>query len=112
MPRAEDIFLKIRNFRVFSKLDIRSGYHHVLLDPESRPLTAFITPNHGLLQYCHNPMGLADAGAAFMNAMDKILQGLPGVFAYSDDILIGGSTQQEHDQRLRSVLKCLSENNC
>ncbi|MCP4342240.1 MAG: RNA-directed DNA polymerase, partial [Desulfobulbaceae bacterium] len=92
--------------------DIASGYHHVLLSLESRSLTAFITPNHGILQYCRTPMGLSDAGAAFQTAVDHILAGLPGVYAYSDDILIAGKTQQEHDSRLHAVLECLSQNNC
>ncbi len=113
-PHADEIFNQVRDFWFFSKLDIASDYHHVLLSPESRPLTAFITPNHGILQYCQAPMGLGDAGAAFQTAVDRILVGLPGTFAYSDNILIGGVMRKEHasfkqepENRNRNQTLCL-----
>ncbi len=71
--RVEDIFNRIRDCKIFSKLDMKRGYHHVNLAPESHCLSAFITPSHGLLQYCRAPMELADSGAAFQIAMDRIL---------------------------------------
>ncbi len=56
-------------------------------------------------------MGLGDAGATFQTAVDNMLTGLPGVFTYSDDILVGGVTQEEHDARIAQVLQRLSDNN-
>ncbi|MCP4352844.1 MAG: RNA-directed DNA polymerase, partial [Desulfobacterales bacterium] len=88
------------------------GYHQIKMAPDSRHLTTFVTPSHGLLQYCRAPMGLTDSGAAFQIAVDRILQNLPGVYSYSDDILIGGRTQEEHDSRLAAILKRLLDNDC
>ncbi len=69
-PRADDIFNSLRDCKVFSKLDMKSSYHHVTLNKDSRHLTAFITQSHGLLQYCRMPMGLTDAGAVFQIAVE------------------------------------------
>ncbi|MCP4346888.1 MAG: RNA-directed DNA polymerase, partial [Desulfobacterales bacterium] len=111
LPCAKDIFQKIGNFKFFSKLDISSAYHHIALDADSQPLTTFISPWHGLLMYNRVPMGLTDSGDAFQKAIDSTLSGLQGVFAYADDVLIGGSTREEHDSRLREVIQRLDENN-
>ncbi|MCP4343164.1 MAG: DDE-type integrase/transposase/recombinase, partial [Desulfobulbaceae bacterium] len=111
LPCAKDIFQKIGKFKFFSKLDISSAYHHIALDADSQPLTTFISPWHGLLMYDRVPMGLTDLGDAFQKAIDSTLSGLEGVFAYADDVLIGGSTREEHDFRLREVMQRLDQNN-
>ncbi|MCP4339812.1 MAG: DDE-type integrase/transposase/recombinase, partial [Desulfobulbaceae bacterium] len=111
LPRPSEIFDQVGKFNFFSKLDISQAYHHIALDSESQHLTAFTSPWHGLCVYTRVPMGMSDSGDAFQKCIDHTLSGLQGVFAYSDDILIGGSTREEHDSRLRAVFQCLDEHN-
>jgi len=78
------------------------------VEEHSRP---FITINtaRGLYQYHRLPYGVASAPAIGQRAMDQILQGIPGVFCYLDDIIATGSTMEEHLERLVVVLKRLEE---
>ncbi|MCP4338026.1 MAG: hypothetical protein GY799_03880, partial [Desulfobulbaceae bacterium] len=83
------------------------GYWHINLAKESRPLTAFITPSHGLLQFTHLPMGMIDSGAVFCRAIEQTLRGLDGVDSYVDDILIHSRTKAEHDKNLLAICSAL-----
>ena len=78
------------------------------IEEHSRP---FLTINtiRGLYQYQRLPYGVASAPAIWQRAMDQILQGIPGVFCYLDDIIVTGSTLEEHLERLVAVLKRLEE---
>ncbi len=111
LPLPMDIFNQVGEDRYFSKLDVSQAYHHIELAPESRHLTAFITPSHGLCQYKRTPMGLTDSGSAFQRCIEQSLSGLEGVHPYCDDILIRGKTRNEHDARLRKALQCLDSDN-
>ena len=93
---------------VFSTLDLASAYHKMLLHPDSRDITAFIT-HKGLFRFCCVPLGLASAPSAFQKMMSTILSGLPGVQAYLEVIICYGTTQQDHDANLRRVLHALNE---
>ena len=64
MPKVEDIFLKLNGVKYFTTLDLRAGYHHILLDHSSIPKTAFISP-FGKYEYMKVPFGLAQAPAYF-----------------------------------------------
>ncbi|MCP4338842.1 MAG: hypothetical protein GY799_08130, partial [Desulfobulbaceae bacterium] len=111
LPRTMDILHRLSDYKFFSKLDISQAYHHVALDPESQPLTAFISPWHGLCMYTRMPMGMSDSGDTFQMTVENTLSGIDGVFAYSDDILIGGKTREEHDLHLREVMDRLDKQN-
>ncbi len=108
LPKIKDLFLELSGAKVFSKLDLRKGYFHVLLDEESKNLTTTITPL-GLRRYHRLPMGLTDAASAFQRRIHQSLIGLPGVIAYIDDIIVFGETQEIHDQNLRNVLARLDK---
>ncbi|MCP4336259.1 MAG: hypothetical protein GY679_00190, partial [Mycoplasma sp.] len=73
------------------------------------PLTTFITPSHGLLQFTRLPMGMIDSGAIFCRAVEQTLQGLDGVDSYIDNILIHGRTKAEHDRNLLAVCSRLEQ---
>ena len=91
---------------VFSKLDLRSAYHQLELEPSSRHITAFIT-HDGLFHFNRVPFGLSSAGSACQRLLDAILTGIPGCCHYLDDIVCCGSTQEEHDVRLRLIMERL-----
>ena len=108
LPRPEDLMTCLTGGCKFTKLDLSSAYQQMVLDEESRP---FVTVNtqKGLYRYLRLPFGVSSAPAVFQKAMDTILQGLPQVICYLDDILVTGSTPQEHLQNLAVVLERLSQ---
>ena len=87
MPRVEDIFAKLGKAKFFTTLDLRSGYHHIALDPDAIKKTAFVTPL-GKYEYLKVPFGLAQTPAYFQELMNKVLNGLNFTMAYLDDIII------------------------
>ena len=80
----------------------------MILDEESCPYVT-VNTQKGLYRYLHLPFGVSTAPAVFQKAMGTILQGLPRVIYYLDDILVMGSTPQEHLQNLAVVLERLSQ---
>ena len=108
LPNVKDLFLELSGATVFTKLDLKKGYFHIQLSPESRSLTATITPS-GLFQYTKLPMGLKDSASVFQRMVSLTLSDCPGCICYIDDILVYASTMEEHDKRLESVLKRLDE---
>lgn len=104
LPRIEDILDQLGHALFFSTLDLASGYHQVLVEPEDRPKTAFSTPL-GHFEFKRMPFGLTGAPATFQRIMNHILTGLQGVdcFVYLDDIVVYGSTLNEHNNKLERV---------
>ncbi|XP_069504413.1 exosome complex component RRP42 isoform X1 [Ambystoma mexicanum] len=108
LPRIDDLMVGVAGSKVFSILDLKSAYHQVELHPNSRDLTAFITPI-GLFRCVRMPFGLVSAASVFQSIMHKLLGGEKGVMCYQDDVLVCGSDEKEHDVRLKRVLDILKE---
>ena len=104
-PNIADLTARLEGCTVFTKLDLRKGYHQVPIRREDVPKTAVITP-FGLFEYVRMPFGLRNAGQTFQCLMDRVLAGLDFAFCYLDDILIGSSTPEEH---LEAVLERLQQ---
>ena len=90
----------------FSKLDANSGFWQVPLSTESARLTTFITP-YGRYYFNRLPFGISSAPELFQRRMSRALEGLQGVACHMDDILIHGTTKEEHDARLLRTLEKL-----
>ena len=103
-PNIGDLTARLAGCRVFSKLDLRKGYHQIPVRAEDICKTAIITP-FGLWEFRRLPFGLRNAGQAFQRMMDRILAGLDYAFVYLDDVLIASRTHEEHQQHLREVLE-------
>ena len=97
LPRPEDIFASLAGGQKFTTLDLTNAYQQMKLDLPSRELVT-INTHRGLYRYTRLPFGVASAPALFQKTMDTVLQGLPHVACYIDDILITGENDQEHLQ--------------
>jgi hypothetical protein len=89
LPRIEDLFDQMRGARVFSKIDLRSGYHQMKIRPSDIPKTAFST-RYGLYEFTIMSFGLTNAPAYFMDLMNKVFMEYLDRFVvvFIDDILI------------------------
>lgn len=110
LPCMEKLLPKIRKAQYFTKLDIKNAFHQVELHPNSRHLTTFIT-SRGLYRYKRLMFGIACAPELFQKILEKMLIKCEGIINFIDDILIWGSSEEEHDLRLSKVLEVLRENN-
>ena len=79
LSKIDEMYAKLKGAKVFSTIDLRSGYHHITLGKSSRAKTAFVTP-FGKYEFLMVPFGLAQAPAYFQLLMKKVLEGLS--FAY------------------------------
>jgi hypothetical protein len=105
LPRIDDLFDQMRGARVFSKIDLRSGYHQMKIRPSDIPKTAFST-RYGLYEFTVMSFGLTNAPAYFMNLMNKVFMEYLDKFdvVFIDDILIYSKNDSEHEEHLRMVL--------
>ena len=107
-PTINEIINDLNGATVFSRLDLNQGYNQLELEPSSRYITTFSTHN-GLWRYKRLNFGVSSAAEVFQNAIRETLSGLSGVINMSDDILVFGKTQKEHDTNLRNVFQRLRE---
>ncbi len=108
LTRIEDLFASLAKGHSFTKLDLANAYQQIPLSDEGKELTT-INTHKGLYQYNCLPFGVATAPAIFQRTMDSLLQGLPHVCVYLDDLLITGPTDEEHLKNLDTVLSKLHE---
>ncbi|CAI5476246.1 unnamed protein product [Closterium sp. Yama58-4] len=108
VPRVEDLLDAVQGARVFSKIDLRSGYHQIRVVPEDQHKTAFRT-KQGLYEFRVLPFGLTNAPATFQTLMKTVLSEFLGSFVvvYLDDILIFSKSKEEHVQHLQKVFEVL-----
>jgi hypothetical protein len=108
--RIEDLFDQLRGAIVFSKIDMRSGYHQLRIRPLDIPKTAFIN-KYGLYEFMVMSFGLMNVLAYIMYLMNNVfmdyLDKFVVVFIY--DILIYSYNEQEHEEHLRKVLQRLRD---
>ncbi|XP_072018807.1 uncharacterized protein [Amphiura filiformis] len=109
-PTIDDILASLNGATVFSKLDLNAGYHQIELAEESRHITVFST-HVGLFRFKRLSFGINSAAEIFQNHIQSALGGLDGVLNMSDDILVYGCNQQEHDARLEACLQRISDRN-
>ena len=83
-------------------------YQQLLLDDKSQELVT-INTHRGLFQYTRLPFGIASAPAIFQRTMETVLQGIPGICVYIDDILVTGESEEEHLDHLKLVLQRLED---
>ena len=105
MPRINDLFDQLAQAKVFSKIDLRSGYHQLKVRTEDIPKTAF-TSRYGLYEFTVMALRLTNAPAYFVHLMNKVFMKFMDKFVvvFIDDILVYSKTPEERAEHLRIVL--------
>ena len=110
LPKIEDLFDQMNGAKIFSKIDLRTGYHQLRVRESDIPKTAFTT-RYGLYEYTVMSFGLTNAPAYFMYLMNKVFMKFLDKFVvvFIDDILVYSKNEEEHEQHLQLVLETLRE---
>ena len=108
LPNLQDFSITAGGCSVFSKIDLRKGYHQIAVHPPDIPKTAIATP-FGLFEYTRMPFGLRNAGNTFQRHMDQVISGLEGVFCYLDDLLVASRSDDDHQRHLRLLFQRLRQ---
>ncbi|GAU50682.1 hypothetical protein TSUD_410380 [Trifolium subterraneum] len=110
LPRIDDLMDQLVGACVFSKIDLRSGYHQIRVKTEDVPKTAFRT-RYGHYKYTVMPFGVTNAPGVFIEYMNRIFHSFLDKFVvvFIDDILVYSKSEEEHKEHLRIVLQVFKE---
>ena len=110
LPQINDLFDQLQGARVFSKIDLRSGYHQLRIRESNIPKTAFRT-RYGHYEFLVMSFGLTNAPAAFMDLMNRVFRPYLDRFiiVFIDDILVHSRSKLEHERHLGLVLQTLRQ---
>ena len=109
LPTVDEIIRNINGSVVFSKIDLKWGFHQVELDEESRSITTFAV-NDRLYQYKRLAFGISSAPELYQKLIRGLLYGLSGLQNAADDMVVYGRDYEEHDRNLHRLLQRLQEN--
>ena len=110
LPRIDELFDQLQGSRVYSKIDLRLGYHRLRVQEGDVPKSAFRT-RYGHYEFLVMPFGLTNAPTAFKDLMNRVFQLYLDRFVtvFIDDILMYSRSSEEHSEHLRIVLQTLQE---
>ncbi|XP_076037750.1 uncharacterized protein LOC143023126 [Oratosquilla oratoria] len=108
LPRIDDLIEEVAAARFLSKLDLMKGYHQIPLTSRASEVSAFVTPQ-GHFQYKVTPFGMKNSRASFQRLVNWIVEGLPGVKAYSDDIVVFSDSWEDHLHQLKELFGRLAQ---
>ena len=103
LPKIDELYAKLKGYKVFSSLDLRSGYYHIGLKELAKPKSAFVLSSLGKYQFNRVPLGLAQAPAYFQKLINDVLKGCNFAMGYLDDIIIYSRSEKEHLEHLEEI---------
>ena len=101
LSKIDELYAKLKGYKVFSSLDLRSGYYHISLKDSAK--LAFILSSLGKYQFNRVPFRLAQAPAYFQKLINDVLKGCNFVMGYLDDIIIYSRSEKEHLEHLEEI---------
>lgn len=110
IPTVDDILHEMNGSKVFSKLDLKWGYHQLELDEDSRDITMTVT-HKGHYRYTRLIFGMNNSAECYQYHIGDAICDCPGARNISDDIIVHGKDQAEHDARLEKLLQTLQDKN-
>ena len=111
LPKIDEIYAQLKGSKVYSAIDMRSGYFHLGLSDDAKPKTAFVPggPHGAKYEFNRCPFGLSQAPAYFQRLVHEVLKGITFAFGYLDDILIFSPDNKTHLEHLEVVFQRLRE---
>ena len=103
LPKIDELCAKLKGYKVFSSLDLRSGYYHIGLTESAKPKSAFVLSSLGKYQFNRVPFSLAQEPAYFQKLINNILKGCNFAMGYLDDIIIYSRSEKEHLEHLEEI---------
>ena len=103
LPKIDELYAKLKGYKVFSSLDLRSGYYHIGLKDSAKPKSAFVLSSLGKYQFNRGPFGLPQAPAYFQKLINDVLKGCNFAMGYLDDIIIYSRSEKEHLEHLEEI---------
>ena len=110
LPNIEETLEEMNGAKIYSKMDLFQGFHQIELADESREITTFVT-NDAIYRYKRLMFGISCAPEIYQRIIQQVIHDIPGCRNISDDIIVFGKNQHEHDKALRAVLQRLREKN-
>ena len=99
MTTAEYLFRRLAGFKYLSKIDLTKGYWQILLAPEDMHKTAFVIPDRQY-EFLRMLFGMVNSGATLVRGLRMVLEGMPQVGSYVDDIVVYSNSWEEHLRKL------------
>ena len=107
LPKIDEMYANLHGAKIFTTLDLHSGYYHIALDNKSKAETAFVT-QFGKYEFDAIPFGLAQAPVYFQQLISIVLQDCSDfVMTYLDDIIIFNQNEQEHLKHIETISRSL-----
>ena len=103
LPKIDELYTKLQGHKIFSTLDLRSGYYHIGLSDSAKPKTAFVISGMGKYEFNRVPFGLAQAPVHFQKLINAVLADCNFTMGYLDDIIIFSKTEEEHLEHLEII---------
>ena len=105
LPEIDELYAKLKGYKVFFSLDLRSGYYHISLKESAKPKSAFVLSSLGKYQFNRVPFGLVQAPAYFQKLINDVLKGCNFAMGYLYNIIIYSRSEKEHLEEIFTRLK-------
>ena len=103
LPKIDKLYTKLKGNKVFSSLDLRSGYYHIGLSESAKPESAFVLSSLSKYQFNRVPFSLAQAPVYFQKLINDILKGCNFTMGYLDEIIIYSRSEKQHLEHLEEI---------